>query len=140
MNQPEGRALFTARTVSVFDKELARGVNDVKFATGANVMFHSFATTLRIEQLGLQIESPCTIGFVGVKGSIPVILPFNGTTSVPYIWDSECSLPNASGFAWYDELHPSDAVHKFLAQKMIDQIKKSKCSKVKSSKGFKGKS
>jgi len=146
LNQPEERSVFTAKAVEIFINELSLLLSDDEYS---NVIQSSFPDKATFEKLGLQLESPCTIGFVGVKGAIPEIFPLNGGTTVPAIWDATCSLPDASGFVFWDEIHPSDAVHEYTAGQIIDQMctelhpgKGEKSSKVatktKKSKGSKG--
>lgn len=119
MNQPEERITFTTRAVEIFNNELELILSDDKYS---NVMFSNFAHGIDFEALGLQTESPCTIGHSGVKGGNPVIPPLNGGITFPAIWDTTCSLPHAPGFGFWDELHPSAAAQEDLARQIINYM------------------
>lgn len=119
MNQPKERSIFTARAVVTFNNELNLILNGDEYT---NVILHHIASAKDLEMIGLQTESPCTIGFVGIKGADPVISPLNGGTAFPAIWDTTCLLPDAPGFAFWDELHPTAAAHELISGQIIDQI------------------
>merc|ERR1712160_170079 len=122
IGQPKERSVFITKVTEAFNDELERVLMNVEDETGMNIVIHQVAGKTELEQIGLQTETPCTIGFVGIPGTTPVIPPLGGGATFPYIYDPACVLPDASGFAFFDELHPADAAHEYVAGQIIDQI------------------
>jgi len=159
LNQPADRAANVEQAARFFNEELERAIHEVECLNDMNIVHYQQLTEIYTlsAKLGLQSDSPCTIGFFGIPASIPPISILNNAPP-PSVWDTTCVLPDAPGFASWDELHPTTAVHKLVAEQILDQIGaeichgidmkptkkacKSKTSKHKgdkSSKGSKGK-
>jgi len=122
IGQPEEHAAFANHATVVFNDELERALEEVAYETGTDIAMYHVAGKADFEQSGLQSETPCTIGFTGIHGATPAIPPLGGGATFPFIYDPECSLPDAPGFAFLDELHPTNAVHEYFAGEAIDQI------------------
>jgi len=128
--QPEERAKNVERAITFFNDELKEALHTVECLNDMNIVHHQKIATpfTDAEKLGFQTKTPCVISFDGIPGAIPPILPLNGNfTSVPQIWDETCTLPDAPGFAFYDEFHPTTAIHKLVAEGVVDQIRAEIC-------------
>mmetsp|Transcript_47507 Transcript_47507/g.47926 ORF Transcript_47507/g.47926 Transcript_47507/m.47926 type:complete len:187 (+) Transcript_47507:647-1207(+) len=123
LNQPEERKVISEMGVDVFNNRLSELIKGIECERGISIAH--FQGTLeafqKAEQNGLQLHTPCTIGFTGIPSSIPPIPPLNGG-GFPSMYDPTCILPDAAGFAFLDELHPTDAVHQMLAEELTNQI------------------
>lgn len=129
LKQPEARAKDVAQADEYFNDELEEALISVKSLNGINIIHYQGLPKIvtKTKKLGLEMESPCVMSLVGVPGAIPPIPPLNGTADVPYLWDSRCSISDASKFFYWDEAHPSDTVHKFVAKAVIKQIRVEIC-------------
>ena len=137
--QPKDRSMFTTKVskrLNVHMKEAATALNS-EITTAKIVYFDKFN---QVEQVamkkGLSMSSPCTIGIVGVpypdeSGVPPILPPFNGSYPPNNIWDPKCTLPDAEGFYFWDELHPTDAVHQIFADFIFNEL----CEIANSTKG-----
>jgi len=123
LNQPKERSVISEMGVNVFNNRLSELINGIECEQGISIAHYqgTLEVILQAERDGLQIKTPCTVGFSGITSSIPPILPLNGG-GFPRVYDPACILPDASGFAFLDELHPTDAVHQILAEGLINQI------------------
>ena len=123
LNQPEERKVISEMGVDVFNTRLSELINGIECERGISIahLQGTLEVFLKVEKNGLQLHTPCTVGFSGIVSSIPPIFPLNGG-GFPSIYDSTCILPDAAGFAFLDELHPTDAVHQMLAEELTNQI------------------
>jgi len=129
LNQPPTRATAVERAFIFFNNELKEALRAVECLNNMNIVHHQEIAELFTEadKKGLQVESPCVINFAGIPGGIPPIPPLNGTLDAPYLWDPTCNLPDAPGFATWDEIHPTTAVHQIIAEGIINQIRTEIC-------------
>jgi len=126
LTTPEESPAFVEEALDTFDSYLKEALKTLECEENANIMYYNEVLDSDVAQkIGLQIESPCTISLNGIPKGNPVIPPLNGKTSGPVIWDPKCDPPNfpeALGFFWWDEFHPTTAVHEFVAKEIINQV------------------
>ena len=126
-NQPEENPAFVEKVKDTLNRHVKEALETIECEEDVNIMYSvdAFPDSDQIREMGLQIESSCTIGFNGIPVGNPPIPPLNGKTSGPAIWDPKCKHPNfpeARGFYWWDEFHPTTVVHEFGAKKLINQV------------------
>jgi len=126
-NQPEENPAFVEKVIDTLNRHVKEALETIECEEDVKIMYSVdvFPVSDHIREMGLQIESSCTIGFNGIPVGNPLIPPLNGKTSYPAIWDPKCNPPNfpeARGFYWWDEFHPTTVVHEFVAKKLIDQV------------------
>jgi len=129
-DQPEERAENTERAVTFFNNELKEALHAVECLNDMNIVHHQKIGNIftDAENLGFQTKSFCVINFLGIPAAIPPIPALNGNfTSAPQIWDQTCTLPDANGFTFYDEFHPTTAIHKLIAEGIVEQIRAEIC-------------
>jgi len=129
LRQPEERAKNVERAVAFFNNELKEALHVVECLNDMNIVHYQKIATIftDAEKLGFQTKTPCVINFLGVPGGDPAIPPLIGNETGPQIWDQTCTLPDATGFAFYDEFHPTTAIHKVFAELVVDQIRAEIC-------------
>jgi len=125
-NQPEERAENTERAVTFYNKKLKEAIDAVELQNDMNIVYYQGLSEVGNE--GFQTTTPCVINFLGIPGADPSISPLGGVfTTAPHLYDTTCTLPDAPGFFYYDEFHPTTAIHELIAKDIVDQIRAEIC-------------
>jgi len=112
--------------VSEMTDNMGSAIHDLKCESGVDVMHFTEVTDAMYDSAldaGLNMTSPCFMGATGIHFSDPPVAPFMGNPSFP-VYSPECALvPGAiDGYGFYDEFHPTTALHEIIAGKLIDFI------------------
>jgi len=104
-----------------FDIAMESEITKVEDDTGIDVVevdMFSIVETAAIKR-GLQGSEPCTISpyLSGVPEAKPPIAP----GAVPF---DSCVLPDANGFTFYDEVHPTTTGHRVIARVILKALER----------------
>jgi len=119
INQPKERGEFTEMATDRFNRFLEEEINAIECDRNIDIgQFQRIEETLATAiRSGLQGETPCILGPFGITAGDPVIPPTFGG-----LYDKSCVLPGADGFLYWDELHPTTAMHKIFSDLILDQV------------------